>query len=167
MTTPLGYYKGADIASASSITVGPDGTYQDITGTVAVNSITSRRGGSIVTLRIISGGLTFIHLAGTLNMPGKVDFTSKAGDLFQFIAEGNGEWTGIRLSVEEGLLLIGRLLTLTMETGANWFTATEAHPILAGGVFTGAGTGTMETGANWFAGTAAETHWACQCHCCC
>ena len=165
MTTALGYYKGADIASAASITPGPDGTYHDVTGTTPITSMTSRRAGSKVLFRIISGGLVMVHLAGTLNMLGKIDFTSKAGDIIGFVSEGNGEWTELWRNSEDGSLKIGRSATLTMETGANWFTISQTNPILAGGLFTGAATLTMPTGANFFTISAGRCVFACQCNC--
>ena len=104
MTTSLGYYKGVDIASASSITPGPNGTYHDVIGTTTITSMTSRRAGSVVALRIITGGLTFTHLTGTLNMRGKLDFTAQSGDIVGLIAEGAGEWSEIwRSSSDDGL----------------------------------------------------------------
>ena len=192
-----GFNKLADIASASSITTGPDGSYHDITGTTPILSMTSRRAGSVVLFRVPGGGVTFTHLTGTLNMRGKVNFTSKAGDLISFVSEGDGEWTELgRGSEETGLVLAREGPSLTMPTGSDWFTISEANPILTGGVFTGAATLTMPTGSNWFtesaarailAGatndrgltltmptgaswfteSAARTHWACQNHLCC
>ncbi len=165
MTSRLGYFKGVDIASASAITTGSNGTYHDITGTTPINSIASKRAGSVVLFRVISGGLTIVHLAGTLNMLGKVDFTSKAGDIIAFVSEGAGEWQELWRNAEDGTLKIGRSATLTMPTGANWFTISQARTNLTGGVFTGAATLTMPTGGNWFTISASRCTFCCQCNC--
>jgi len=97
-TRRLGFYKGADIASASIITTGGDGTYHDVTGTTTITALASKRAGSTVILRIITG-LTFVHKTGTLNMRGKVNLVAQSLDIVMFISEGNGEWSGMPLSV--------------------------------------------------------------------
>ena len=162
-----GFEKLADIASASAITTGGDGSYHDVTGTVPVNSIASRKAASVVMLRLISGGLKFIHLTGTLNMRGKVDFTSTAGDLIYFISEGAGEWSEFGRSSSGGSLQLGLELTLTMETGANWFTVSSPPTIgnVAGCKFTITPTLTMPTGACWFTTSFSLCNFACQCNC--
>lgn len=166
MTTALGYYKGADIASASSITPGPDGTYHHVTGTTPIASLTSRRAGSVILFRIISPGLKFTHLTGTLNLRNKFDITSEANMMVAFISEGAGEWTEMwrGLASSEGGDQ-GIEFTLTMETGANWFTESHAAVGSAGSAFTATPTLTMETGACFFTGVASTCNFCCQCNC--
>lgn len=95
-------HKGADIASAATITSGTDGDYYDITGTTTITAIATRDAGDRIMFRIISSGLKLEHLTGTLNMRGKVDLNSIAGDIVEFVSEGSGEWTEINRSATGG-----------------------------------------------------------------
>ena len=58
--------KGADVASAGTLTVGDDGNYFDITGTTTINYITTTnwQAGSRITLQF-DGSLTVTHNAGS------------------------------------------------------------------------------------------------------
>lgn len=59
--------KGADVASAGTLTLGTDGNRFDVTGTTTINYITTTgwTAGSVVILRF-TGILTFTHNAGTV-----------------------------------------------------------------------------------------------------
>jgi hypothetical protein len=79
--------KGADVASASTLTLGTDGNNFDITGTTTINYITTAnwQNGSVLRLRF-QGSLTVTHNAGSvpggtkaLDLQGAANFSATAG----------------------------------------------------------------------------------------
>ncbi len=86
--------KGADIASASSITVGTDGNYFHITGTTGVTALSTLQAGTVIWLEF-DGILTITHNGTTLILPGAENITTVAGDVFAFVSEGSGNWRAI------------------------------------------------------------------------
>ena len=98
--------KGADIASASSITPGTDGDYFDITGTTTIAAIASRPAGDLVRFQF-DGIVTITHNATTLIMQKKKDFVTAAGDILAFISEGGGNW---REMAPAGVVAIGTIV---------------------------------------------------------
>lgn len=83
--------KGADIASAATITPGTDGNFFDITGTTGITAIATLAAGSIIIFQF-DGALTITHNATTLILQGAVNLTTAAGDVVAFISEGAGNW---------------------------------------------------------------------------
>ncbi len=166
MSSHTDRHQGVDIASASALVPGNDGDFYEITGTTIITSIATRPAGDRILLEIISAGLTFTHLTGTLNMRGKFDYTSEAGDILEFVSKGSGEWTEIRRALASGEGGDRAIeFTLTMETGANWFTESHATVNTGGSQFTATPTLTMETGAGFFTAVASTCNFACQCNC--
>ena len=74
--------KGADIASAETITLGNDGNYFDITGTTAIKYITTAgwKAGAMVTLQF-DGSVTVHHDEGTIPSGAAEILLASAGDL--------------------------------------------------------------------------------------
>jgi len=70
--------KGADIASAGTVTLGTDGNYFDITGTTTITGF-SGVAGTEIRLQF-DGILTFTHHATNLIIPGGANITTAAGD---------------------------------------------------------------------------------------
>lgn len=83
--------KGADIASAAALTLGTDGNYFDVTGTTTITSISTRAAGALITLQF-DGALTLTHNATTLILRRAANIATVAGDIFQFVSEGSGNW---------------------------------------------------------------------------
>lgn len=80
-----GYWrKGADIASASSIALGTDGTMFDITGTTSVTSITAKTAGFCTFLQF-DGALTVVD-GSNLSIQG--NFTTAAGSTMLLCSDG-------------------------------------------------------------------------------
>ena len=63
------FAKGADVASASSIALGTDGNFFDITGTTTIQTITAKQAGCIVALHF-DGALTLTDDTGNLELNG-------------------------------------------------------------------------------------------------
>ena len=112
--------KGADIASASSITPGTDGDYYDITGTTTIAAIASRPAGDLVRFQF-DGIVTITHNATTLIMQKAKDFTTKAGDMLAFMSEGGGNW---REMAPAGVVAIGTIVEGVLIGGGGGFTTT-------------------------------------------
>lgn len=83
--------KGADVASATALSLGDDGNYFDITGTTAITSIDTVGVGTIVYLHF-DGALTLTHHATDLILPGGANITTAAGDEATFIEYASGDW---------------------------------------------------------------------------
>lgn len=83
--------KGADVASASALTLGDDGNYFDITGTTAITSIVTKAVGTVVKLHF-DNVLTLTHHATDLILPGGVNITTAAGDEAEFVEYATGDW---------------------------------------------------------------------------
>lgn len=88
--------KGADVASASTLSLGSDGNFFDITGTTTVNRInpTSWTAGACVTLQF-DGALTITHNAGTdtatavsILLATNTSKTTIAGDVLTLVYDG-------------------------------------------------------------------------------
>lgn len=86
------FSKGADIASASALTLGTDGNYFDVTGTTTITSISSAGVGSVIKLHF-DGALTLTHHATDLYLTANgEDITTVAGDEAEFIEYASGDW---------------------------------------------------------------------------
>lgn len=83
--------KGADVASAASLTLGPDGNYFDVTGTTAITSMNSLGVGTWVTLHF-DDALTFTHDGTNLVLPNGIDIETQAGDEAVLIEYASGDW---------------------------------------------------------------------------
>jgi hypothetical protein len=83
--------KGADVASATSLSLGDDGNYFDITGTTAITSIATKGVGTVVKLHF-DAGLTLTHNATDLILPGGANIVTAAGDEAEFVEYAAGDW---------------------------------------------------------------------------
>jgi hypothetical protein len=83
--------KGADVASATALTLGDDGNYFDITGTTTVTSIATKGVGTVVNLHF-DASLILTHHATDLILPGAANITTAAGDEAEFVEYATGDW---------------------------------------------------------------------------
>lgn len=83
--------KGADVASAASITLGTDGNYFDITGTTGITSISTVGVGAVIKLHF-DGNLTLTHHATNLILPGGRNINTAAGDEIEIVEYATGMW---------------------------------------------------------------------------
>ena len=94
--------KGADVASANTLTLGTDGNFFDITGTTTINNITvtNWQSGSKITLKF-DGILTFTHAAtgsGQMFLAGSGDLLTAANTLITLVLDGT-DWYEISRTV--------------------------------------------------------------------
>lgn len=91
---PAIFFKGADIASASSVTIPRGVTYAHITGTTGITGFASLPAGTMVVLEF-DGVLTLTHNGTSLILQGDVNYTTQAGEVLMFVSEGSGNWRQI------------------------------------------------------------------------
>ena len=77
--------KGIDVASGTSITLGEDGNFFDITGTTTIQTITAKQAGTVVWLQF-DGTLTLTHSTGNLELLS--DMGVDAGDCVCLVCDG-------------------------------------------------------------------------------
>lgn len=96
--------KGADIASAATITVPVEGSVFNITGTSTISAINDVYPGRIA--YFIFGGVLTLTNSSSLVLPGGVNITTKANDVMAFLNESPGIWRCIaypnRVGVQAG-----------------------------------------------------------------
>jgi hypothetical protein len=102
----LSLNKGADIASATALTLGSDGNYFDVTGTTTITSISTFGIGRVVRLHF-DGILTLTHHATDLVLPGGANITTAAGDEFTFVEYATGDWRCVAYALASGEAIIG------------------------------------------------------------
>lgn len=84
------FSKGADVASATNLTLGADGNYFDITGATTIATIGAIWVGTVVKLHF-DGILTLTHSAD-LVLPSGANITTAAGDEAEFVEYATGDW---------------------------------------------------------------------------
>ena len=100
-TKTQSWAKGADVASATALTLGTDGNYFNITGTTTITSIGTLGIGTVVMLRF-AGVLTLTYNAADLVLPGAADITTAAGDHGIFVEYASGDWRCISYNRASG-----------------------------------------------------------------
>ena len=97
--------KGADVASATSLILGADGNYFDITGTTTITSIATLGVGTKVALHF-DAAVTLTHDATNLILPGAANYTTAAGDELTFIEYASGDWRCVSYALANGQSII-------------------------------------------------------------
>jgi len=97
--------KGADIASATALTLGKDGSAFDVTGTTAITSIGTQGVGSHVTLHF-DGVLTYTHHSTDLILPGAANITTAAGDIAVMYEYASGDWRCVSYTKASGAAVV-------------------------------------------------------------
>jgi len=106
--------KGADISSATSLTLGTDGNAFDVTGTTTITSIATQGIGSHVTLHF-DGALTFTHHSTNLILPGAANITTAAGDIAVMYEYASADWRCINYTKASGAAVVAGGFTLATE----------------------------------------------------
>jgi hypothetical protein len=97
--------KGADIGSATSLTLGKDGNQFDVTGTTTITSIGTQGIGSYVTLHF-DGILTFTHHSTDLILPGAANITTAAGDIAVMYEYASADWRCVSYTKASGAAVV-------------------------------------------------------------
>ena len=97
--------KGADIASATALTLGSDGKSFDVTGTTTITSIDTVKIGFHVTLQF-DDALILTHHATNLILPGAANITTAAGDIAVFWEYATGDWQCVSYTKADGTATI-------------------------------------------------------------
>lgn len=85
------FSKGADIASATSLTLGSDGNSFDVTGTTPITSIGAKAVGTWSQLHF-DGALLLTHHATNLILQGGANITTAAGDIALIFEYASGQY---------------------------------------------------------------------------
>ena len=93
--------KGADIASATSLTLGKDGNAFDVTGTTTITSIGTQGIGSHVILHF-DGILILTHHSTDLILPGAANITTAVGDIATLYEYASADWRCISYTRANG-----------------------------------------------------------------
>ena len=84
------WFKGADVASATALSLG-EGNIFDVTGTTTIESIATKGVGTTIILQF-DGVLQLTHNATSLILPGGNNITTIAGDVLCFTEYSVGNW---------------------------------------------------------------------------
>ncbi|MCB0060421.1 MAG: hypothetical protein KDE45_25450, partial [Caldilineaceae bacterium] len=117
--------KGADVASASTLTLGADGNFFDITGTTTVAAIATVGVGTLVGLQF-DGILTLTHHATDLVLPGGADITTAAGDIATFCEYTTGDWRCISYQ-RAGVAPYSGAAGVPITDSADWFAGSDVE----------------------------------------
>ena len=104
--------KGADVASASAVTLGSDGNIFDITGTTTITTIGTLGLGTVITLHF-DGVLTLTSSANALVLPESNDILTAAGDEATFYEYSTGWWRLMSYSRPGGIATRSTELQIT------------------------------------------------------
>ena len=96
--------KGADIASATGLTLGADGNYFDVTGTTTIATIGTVAVGTVAKLHF-DGILTLTNSAD-LVLPSGANITTAAGDEAEFVEYATGDWRCTNYTKASGEALV-------------------------------------------------------------
>ncbi len=91
ITTTESWAKGANLASASTLTLGSDGNFFDVTGTTGITAISAKAAGTVILLRAITG-FTISYNATSMILWNAQDFTMGANDVIVLVSNGSGNW---------------------------------------------------------------------------
>ena len=111
--------KGADLASATTLTLGTDGNSFDVTGTTTITGISAATVGTIIILQF-DGALVLTHNATSLILKDAVNYKTTARDSFVFLSLGSGNWQEIARGVTKQSIASDRSVfqgRLTLTTG--------------------------------------------------
>ena len=119
--------KGADIASAGTITIpATGGAFFHITGTTTITALSQAtvKTGRIVRL-VFDGALTLTHNATSLILPGNANITTAAGDSAVFVCEdsGNNYWRCLSYTKKSGVAIVSGFPDATFTSAAQTFAA--------------------------------------------
>jgi len=91
--------KGADIASSSTMVIGTDGGYFDITGTTGISTMTVAAGRAF-TLQF--DGAVVLTNSSTLKLSGAANFTTAAGDHLTFVSVAANDVRQVGFGLTDG-----------------------------------------------------------------
>lgn len=83
--------RGTSIPSAATLALGTDGNYFQVTGTTGISAISSAPAGTPIKL-MFQGILTITHNATSLILALGTNYTTRVGDVIEFVSEGSGNW---------------------------------------------------------------------------
>ena len=107
-SSQIQWSKGADVASATALTLLTDGNYFDVTGTATITSFNTTAVGTQVKLHF-DGACTLTHHATDLVLPSGANIVTAAGDEAEFIEYASADYRCTSYSRASGLALISTI----------------------------------------------------------
>lgn len=105
LSGPLNEAKGTDIASAATVNIGAaTANYINITGTTTITAFDTIQAGTRRLVRF-TGSLLLTNNANII-IPGGSNYTTAAGDVFEFVSEGGGVWRVSDYALASGYSLV-------------------------------------------------------------
>lgn len=121
--------KGADVASAATVTLGNDGNFFDITGTTTITSITAKTAGTVVMLQF-DGVLTVTNGS---NLKLGSSMTTAANSTLALVSDGTNWYEIGRSPSLPAPSTSGNVLT---SDGTNWASSAPAFSLVQSGTVT-------------------------------
>ena len=122
--------KGANIASATALTLGTDGNYFNVTGVTTITSIaTTSHIGTTFKLEF-DGILTLTHNATSLILPSGANITTAVGDVAEFVEISSGNFKCVNYERADGTGLVSATGGLSEVDAWNLTIATSAPEIV-------------------------------------
>lgn len=90
--------KGADVASATTLTAPTDGNVFDLTGTTTIEGMSTTQAGTIYRVRYTGAGLTLVYNATSFILPFATDYRLVTNEVFELVSLGNGNYYMVPLS---------------------------------------------------------------------
>lgn len=115
--------KGANVASASSITVPSDGNFFHITGTTTITAFSTLAAGAGFTA-VFDGILTLTYNATSLILPTAASIATAVGDTAVFRSEGSGNWKCVSYVRADGTALTAGSLSAATQADQETSTST-------------------------------------------
>ena len=104
--SPLAGHAEADVASATTTDIGASTSdLVRITGTTTITGLGTADAGRVVKVRH-AGALTLTHNATSLILPGAANITTAAGDTYEAVSLGSGNWTVRAYQKASGLAVV-------------------------------------------------------------
>lgn len=123
----VGWSKGADVASASSLVLGTDGNEFDITGATTITSIATLGVGTVVVLHFDSN-VALLHDPINFILPSAGNIAALAGDIATFYEYAAADWRCIAYTRANGEAISG-----TRGKQTSWIPAGAMVPTVSNG----------------------------------
>lgn len=90
--------KGANVASATTLTAPTDGNVFDLTGTTTIEGMSTTQAGTTYRIRYTSAGLTLVHNNTSFILPYATDYRLVTNEVFELVSLGSGNYYMVPLS---------------------------------------------------------------------
>lgn len=90
--------KGANVASATTLTAPTDGNVFDLTGTTPIEGMSTTQAGTTYRIRYTGAGLTLVYNGTSFILPFATDYRLVTNEVFELVSLGSGNYYMVPLS---------------------------------------------------------------------